>query len=229
MKRLLQACSTTIGQKYLMAMTGLLLCGFLVVHLAGNLLLYVGPRAYNAYAHALHEQEALVKIGEGGLIVLFGVHIALAFRTSRENRNARHKSYYLKESKIKDRIGLVRPETWMLISGVIVLVFLIWHLIDFTFELRESIVPVSGLKYDKLEPYDKARILLQNPPTVILYAVGSAILGFHLAHGTGSAFQSLGWNRRQVKPLLRWGSIIFAAVLGVGFLSFPIAFSMFGL
>lgn len=228
MKRLVRAFSTSIGKKYLMAGTGLLLCGFLITHLAGNLLLYVGPKAYNDYAHKLHSFGPLLTAAELGLAGLFVLHIVLAFQTSRENSAARTTRYHMQESKIKDRIGLVRPETWMLISGLVILAFLILHLTDFRFELRESIVPVSGLHYDKLEPYGKAKILLTNPLTVAVYALGSAILGFHLAHGVGSSFQSLGWNHPKYEPLIRWISILFAAAMAFGFLSFPIVFGMFG-
>ena len=74
-----------------MAITGLLLCGFLVVHLAGNVLLYVGPEAYNEYAHALHKQKALLAVAEAGLLLLFVVHIWLAWCTHRENCAARQR------------------------------------------------------------------------------------------------------------------------------------------
>lgn len=220
MKWLMQACSTTIGKKFVMAITGLLLCAFLVVHLAGNLLLYVGPQAYNDYAHALHRQEWLVKIAEVGLIVLFGLHIVLAVQTSRQNRAARNHRYAVKESKIRDRLSPVKPETWMLISGLIIFGFLILHLVDFTFLLRPDI---DYADFERNE-YDKAAAILKTPLTALVYTVGSAILGFHLAHGVSSAFQSMGWNHPRYESPLRWCGVLFAAVIGIGFVTFPVIF-----
>ena len=96
---LIRSLSTSIGQKLVMAMTGLLLCGFLVAHLAGNLFLFVGADAYNGYAHALHEKEALLMVAEVGLFALFLTHIGLAISTSTANRKARREGYVEKETK----------------------------------------------------------------------------------------------------------------------------------
>ncbi|MFQ5734831.1 MAG: succinate dehydrogenase cytochrome b subunit [Planctomycetaceae bacterium] len=217
MKRLLRACSTTVGKKFVMAITGLLLCGFLVVHLAGNLLLYVGAEKYNAYARTLHSQEWLVKIAEVGLIGLFGLHLSLAFQLARENRAARKTGYRIKESKIADRLGLVKPETFMLVSGLVVLAFLALHLVDFTFELRPDV------GYDGT-PAKKAGDILTSPLSRFGYVIGCALLGLHVAHGFSSAFQSLGWNHPQYERLIHWVGVIVSVAIGVGFLSFPIVY-----
>jgi succinate dehydrogenase / fumarate reductase cytochrome b subunit len=136
---LIKALSSSIGKKFVMALTGLLLCGFLVVHLAGNLLLYAGPSAYNGYAHKLHSQEWLIKIAEGGLVVLFGTHILLALRTAAENRRSRRNSYQAKVSKL-DAVETVfgapfSAETWMLVQPSSCSAFR-WYLSDFAAGLR---------------------------------------------------------------------------------------------
>src|SRR5579864_111491 len=100
-----------------MAITGLGLCGFLVVHLGGNLLLYVGAEKYNHYAHALHAQEILLLIAEVGLLVLFLGHIWLALTTDAENRAARPVDYAMRQSK-QDEGPLARPASAvMMVTG----------------------------------------------------------------------------------------------------------------
>lgn len=202
-----------------MALTGLLLCGFLVVHLAGNFLLYVGPSAYNKYAHSLHSQEWFVKIAEGGLVILFGAHILLAIGTAAENRRARRVAYHTKVSKL-DVVNTAfgapfKAESWMLWSGIIVLGFLLVHLSDFTLGLR-----LKGPEGE--EPFTKAVRILNDNWSFWIYIVGSIVLGIHLTHGLASAFQSLGINHPKYNTLIRWFSIGFGIVIGVGFALFPV-------
>src|SRR4029077_15657222 len=99
---LVKACGSSIGKKIVMAITGLALCGFLVVHLGGNLLLYVGAEKYNHYAHTLHAQEHLLLVAEIGLLILFAGHIWLAFSTKIENDAARPVGYAMRRSKMDE-------------------------------------------------------------------------------------------------------------------------------
>lgn len=216
MNRWIRLVTSSLGKKFVMGITGLLLCLFLVVHLGGNLLLYVGPEAYNHYAHALHSQEWFVKIAEAGLVLLFGLHIVLAFWTTRENRSARKTRYEVKESKLQDRLllGWIRPETWMFISGAIVLGFLILHLSDFALGLRLRV------PYEE-EPFDRAVRVLNNSLSFWVYFVGCVILGAHLGHGAASAFQSLGVNHPRYNGLIHWTGIVFAVAIAAGFASLP--------
>jgi len=214
----MDALASSVGKKFVMAITGFLLCGFLAAHLAGNLLLYVGAEEYNGYAHKLHSQEELIKIAEVGLILLFGAHIALAFRTSRDNKSARSVPYQMKVSKIENPDSPVRAETWMFVSGAMVLGFVLLHLADFTFMVRPDI------DYSILEgqEYQKAITILKTPISLAIYIVGCIVLWCHLSHGVASAFQSLGINHPKYNGLIKWGSRLFAAIIGIGFLSFPI-------
>jgi len=210
--------ASTVGKKVAMGITGLLLCGFLIVHLAGNLLLYVGDDTYNRYAHALHSNEHLVKAAEIGLVVVFVAHVGLAIGTTRENRAARKIRYEQRKSKRVDRIisSLVSADGWMFLSGTVVLLFLLLHLADFTFEQRMQ-DQIRGK-----EPFEKAQILLADGLSGPVYLIGSIILGFHLAHGVASAFQSLGMSHPKYDPIIKWGSAIFAILMALGFASFPI-------
>lgn len=223
MSWLVKALSTSVGQKFVMGITGLLLCGFLVAHLAGNFLLFVGPEAYNHYAHSLHEQEWLLKIAEGGLIALFVLHLALAVVTSRSNRKARAVDYDVSESK---QGVFVVPNggasSWMFVTGAVVLGFLILHLIDFTLEARPDLAYTStaGGNTTELEPYDKARMILTSPPSIGVYIIGCLFLGVHLTHGFSSAFQSLGLSHPNYDGPVKLLGMIFGWVIALGFASF---------
>lgn len=223
---LLKALSTSVGRKFVMAITGLLLCGFLVAHLGGNLLLWAGDggTAYNEYAHTLHKNEGLLMIAETGLFGLFIAHIVIAFQISAENRLARKTGYAMKRSKQEGRYSMEpwRPDQWMLVTGIVVLGFIILHLIDFKLELRGSqFYEANGKPF---EPYDKAKALLSmsNPISLGGYAIGCLFLTFHLAHGFQSAFQTLGLNHPKYTPLIKIAGLLFALAIGIGFASFPL-------
>ena len=225
MKRLFQACcgywltkafSSSIGKKFVMAITGLALCGFLVLHLGGNLLLYVGAEKYNNYAHALHAQEILVLVAEIGLLILFVGHIWLAFVTNAENSAARPVDYAMRQSK-QDEGPLIKPASEvMVISGVVILLFLLLHLVEFRFDLRHR-DEITGV-----QPYVKAQVLLRDPFSAIVYVVGSIVLGYHVLHGFQSAFQTLGINHARYTPAIKFLSVIFAIIVAAGFASFPV-------
>jgi succinate dehydrogenase / fumarate reductase, cytochrome b subunit len=210
--------TSSVARKYLMALTGLFWCGFLVVHLGGNLLLYVGAEAYNAYAHGLHRQEWLVKAAEFVLLYLLVLHIYLALGLSKDNHAARGPTgYHEAHTKRADRLlhGPVKPDYRMLVTGLVVLAFLILHWIDFTLHLR------TDIQYEGREPFDIARGILATGLTIVGYTIGCIFLGFHVAHGFQSAFQSLGVNHPKYNLAIRRFGIGFAWIVTLGFLSFP--------
>jgi len=213
----LKALSSSVGKKFVMGITGLLLCGFLVAHLAGNLLLYAGPDAYNKYAHTLHSQAALLLVAEVILYLLFIAHIYLAFHTTTENWSARGQGYAVRKSKLdvapRTTSWPLHPEAWMFISGAIVLFFLIVHVGQFAWEIW-----LPGPKGE--EPFNKAIRILNDNVTAAIYLVGVVILGVHLWHGFASAFQSLGITHPRYAGLIKWAGVVFATVIGLGFASF---------
>lgn len=213
---LLKALKSSIGQKLVMAVTGFLLCGFLIAHLAGNLLLYVSPEAYNGYAEKLHEQEGLLMIAETGLFAIFILHLYLAVATRKQSKEARKVEYVVKQSKIEPDAKLpMEPQNWMFVSGAVVFGFILLHLSDFKLEMW---MPAD----QEFEPFDKAVFLLNNVLRAIAYIVGPIILAVHLSHGVPSAFQSLGLSHPKYNGLIKKGGWIFAWVIGIGFASFPI-------
>ncbi len=217
MKWLLRALSSSVGKKFVMGITGLLLCGFLVTHLAGNFLLYVGEEDYNHYANELHgKYQNLVYVAEVGLIGLFLVHIFLAIQTSRENKSARGRNYAVKESKQDASKGVLWAENWMFVSGAFILAFVILHLIDMRLQLR----PDLAEHYAGKEHYEITVMVLQTPLSFCGYLVGCVFLGWHLTHGFSSALQSLGLNHPKYNSWFRPLSVTFAVIIGLGFMSF---------
>ncbi len=210
---LIKALGSSIGRKFVMGLTGLLLIGFVIVHLAGNLLLYVGIEDYNNYAHALHSKPGLVLVAEIGLLALFLAHILIAVGITRENRAARPEGYQMRRSK-QNRTAAT-PSALMFVSGAILLGFILLHLADFRFHLRNP-------GPDGEEPFAKALRLLQDPVSAGVYFVGSLFLGWHLVHGFQSVFQTLGWNHPKYTPLIKKAGVALAVVLALGFASFPV-------
>jgi succinate dehydrogenase / fumarate reductase, cytochrome b subunit len=207
--------SSSIGQKFVMGITGLLLCGFLAAHLAGNLLLFAGAEWFNDYAHKLHEQWELVAVAEAGLVVLFLAHIYLAFATSFGNAQARDEQYAIKQPKVRGRV--IGANTWMFASGAVVLGFVLLHLVDLRLGLR------PGMKYlhesDPSAPFKNTLMILSNPVSRVFYTIGAIILGIHLSHGFASAFQSLGLNHPKYMRLIKIVGLLFSVAIAVGFAS----------
>lgn len=220
-KWIMTLLSSSIGQKFVMGITGLLLCGFLVVHLAGNLLVYVGADAYNKYAKELHSMM-LLPVAETGLFLLLFAHIALAFKLTSDNRKARQITYHEKQSKIQEppsifgRTPMGRTSSWMFISGSIILIFLIMHMIDMKLHLNPTV------DYKDQSPFGIIVQVLGSGLSAPIYIVGTIVLGFHLSHGFWSAFQSLGLNHPKYTPWIKKLAILFAIVIAAGFVSLPL-------
>ncbi|MEZ6017485.1 MAG: succinate dehydrogenase cytochrome b subunit [Planctomycetota bacterium] len=200
--------SSSLGRKYVMAVSGLSLVLFLVAHLAGNLSLFFSDSAFNAYAHAL-ESNPLLPLAEAGLAGVFLVHIALAFVLIAKNRAARKDKY---QSELGSG-GRSLASATMTITGPIVLVFLLIHLYDFR---------ISKMFAD--EGYDLAlavRARLSSPLGATIYIFGLLALGVHLWHAFQSSFQTLGLGHPRARQVIVWIGRLLAVGLFVGFVSIP--------
>lgn len=209
--------TSTIGRKVLMALTGLLLFLFLVTHLSANLLILVDGEAFNAYSHAL-VSNPLIYVAEFGLLALFILHFVSGIAVYAAGRSARPDGY--KDDRWAGGAShkSVASST-MILSGAFFLLFVPLHVWGFKF----------GAYYDAGGGVrDLHRLVVeefQNPLLVGFYVVGMTILGFHLWHGFGSAFESLGVTRRHA--LRRAGQVI-AAVMAGGFTLIPIVVYLMG-
>lgn len=195
----------SIGKKLCVALTGLALCGFLVAHLAGNLLLYVGPEAFNHYAEAL-TKNPLLPVAEIGLLSIFVVHMVLALYSTWENWRARPEPYRGKRAEGGRTIG----SSTMWITGPLILIFLVVHLLDF--RLAEG-----GGKTLHALVVEHFRSL----PNVLAYAAAMLLVGIHVSHGFQSLFRSLGLVHPKYTPFVTRLGWAFAIVVVVGFGSIP--------
>lgn len=199
---LLRFLSSSIGRKVQVALTGLLLCGFLVAHLGGNLLLYSGRETFNHYAENL-KRTPLLPLLEAGLAALFLLHIVTALRLRWEKRAARPVPY---ESR-----ACAGGRTWgsatMAFSGLLLLAFLIVH------------IKTLRLAPDKSDLYAVVLSAFRNPWYALFYVIAMGGLALHLSHGFQSGFQTLGLNHPKYTPLIRRAGLAFALLVAGGFAS----------
>lgn len=203
---------SSIGRKQLIALTGLLLCGFLVGHLLGNFLLLVSADAFNLYAHKLISLGALLYVIEAGLTAVFLLHLGLALKLTIENKIARGPQKYY----VKNRTG--RGETLMSATmpytGLILLVFLVLHILQFKFGAYYE-TTVDGVVMRDLHKLVVEHF--QSPLNVAWYVFAMAAAAMHTAHGFQSAFQTFGWNHYVWMPKIKTLGYAYAILVAGGF------------
>jgi len=219
-----QALQTTIGRKILTGLTGIFLTLFLVVHLSGNLLLLSGDggEAFNQYAHFLHGLGTLLYASEIILVILFLTHAYLGIAIYRNKKKARPVDYsYTKSQGGPSKQNLASRS--MLITGSIVLLFVILHVMHFKYHLFSPgtyTTTHGGVEMDDLARH--VSVAFSNPWIVAAYTFVMVLIGVHLKHGVWSAFISLGVKNPKITPALYTFGGIVAIVLAAGFLLLPI-------
>ena len=208
--RIFEFLESSIGKKIMVAAAGILLCGFLVAHLLGNLLLFVGADAFNHYAETL-EHNILLPVAEIGLVLLFVVHILLSYRATYLNKKARPVGYEVYKSK--------GARTWgsrsMALTGTLILAFVIIHVATFKFD-------VGGEKGPDL--YTHVLTWFSNPFYAAFYVLAVGGVGLHLSHGVQSSLQTFGLNHPRYSPLIHKAGLMFAGFIFLGFASMPVYF-----
>ncbi|MEM9067702.1 MAG: succinate dehydrogenase cytochrome b subunit [Myxococcota bacterium] len=222
MQKALTLYSTTIGKKAAMAASGVILLGFTVGHLTGNLKVYAGPEEYNEYARWLRTVPALLWGARFALIFSFLVHINSAFQLWRRKNEARPSRYAKKVDIATDYAAKT-----MYYSGPILLFYVVFHLAHLTFGGmlfgEGPIFGIEGYEWEPSNPYNNMVRGFQHWPVVVPYVLGVIALGIHLFHGIWSMFQTFGANHSKYNHLRRDLAIGLAALLTLGNLSFPIA------
>ena len=223
MKVITNIFSSSLGKKYIMAVTGFVLFVFVVGHLAGNLQVFLGPEAINRYGHFLQSNPELIWPARIGLLLMVGLHIWSAIKLSAENKAARPQAY-----AIYQPVASSYASRTMLMSGIIIFVFIIYHLLHFTVQVRY--INFTGKQFvDFVDPQKRHDIFkmmvigFENVWVSAFYILGMALLCLHLSHGLSSMFQSIGWKNRAYGPCLDKAARIVAALIFVGYSSIPIA------
>lgn len=207
-------CST-IGRKQLIGLTGIGLSLFVLLHMAENMLILVGPQIYNNYAHFL-TSNPLIYVAEGGLLAIFLGHLVLASVISIRNMGAREGRYAVLAKGAK-RTSMTQRSLWA--QGLLILVFVILHLITFKFGTEYTV------NYGAGEIRDLHRLVIEifkEPMYVAWYLVALMVLGFHLSHGVGSSFQTLGIHHPRFQCAIKKFSIFYAIVVAGGFIVQPL-------
>lgn len=218
---------TAVGKKWVMAVTGIMLLGFVVFHMLGNLKLYLGVVEHNGvldydaniYGEWLRDllvpflpRTVTLWLLRGGLIVAFALHIHAMYALTMMNQQAN-----VTYSSKRDWTAATFASRSMRYTGVIVLAYLIFHLADLTW----GVIP--GYDYQRGHPHENVVGSLSNPVVAAFYIIANALLAMHIFHGAYSMFQSLGINNPAYNKLRRGFAAGVAGIILIGNVSFPIA------
>ena len=221
--RLFNHFQTSLGSNVVVALTGLVLVGFVVFHMLGNLQVFEGAEALNSYAAFLRDMPILLWTVRFGLLSIVALHIGLAIRRALHNRRARPVAYAVREY----RKASVASRT-MAVTGSVLLLFIIFHLLHLTAGVFDTSFPDRLDVQGHRDVYGKMVHAFRNPLFVALYLAGQLVLGLHLSHGVSSSLQTLGLEHAALNRLFKAAGpavalfvvlgnmvIIFAIFLGV--------------
>ena len=194
-----------------MAVTGLVLFGFLILHMLGNLQVFLGREVMNHYAETLHGNPGLLWVARVVLLVSVVLHTWAAIQLSAVKAAARPVAY-VKPGNVQGSTG----SRTMMLSGPVIALFVIGHLLHFT---TGTIHP----QFVELHAYENVVNGFANPIAAGLYIVAMILVGFHLSHGIWSMFQSIGFSHPRYTPLIKKFAGVFSWILIAGFISVPIA------
>jgi succinate dehydrogenase / fumarate reductase, cytochrome b subunit len=202
---------STIGKKAIMAVTGLILFGFLLAHMLGNLQVFLGPAVMNHYAETLHGNPPLLWTARIILLVSVVLHIWASIQLALLKKEARPINY-VKRGNVRASYA----SRTMMMSGPIIAAFVVFHLLHLT---TGTVHP----KFVELAAYDNVVNGFRVIPVSIAYVVAMILVGMHLSHGIWSMFQSVGFSHPRYTPKIKAFASIFSWILIAGFISVPVA------
>jgi succinate dehydrogenase / fumarate reductase, cytochrome b subunit len=211
--------ATAVGKKYAMALSGIVLMAFVLAHMVGNLKLYFGAGSLDAYSDWLRNagepalpRETLLYAERIILLAALAIHLHAAYALTLMNRRARPDAYRSK----RDYVAADFASRTMRWTGVIVLLFVAFHLLDLTWgTANPDFIPG--------DPYHNVVESFQRWPVALIYIAANVALAFHLYHGAWSLFQSMGWSHPRWNAWRRRFAVAFMAVVCGANISFPIA------
>jgi succinate dehydrogenase / fumarate reductase cytochrome b subunit len=200
------------GKKAVMAVTGAMMFGFVLLHMAGNLQIFEGPDQFNKYAQLLRTLPEALWAARLALLAAVAAHTVAAIQLALRNRRARPVAYSKKEA-----IASTYASRTMYWSGPIVLAFVIYHLLHFTFGITGVPEFIEG------DVYHNVVNGFQNPIIAAWYVLAMLLLCLHLQHGISSMFQTLGISHPRYTPWFKKAAALLAIVIFVGFISVPLS------
>jgi len=202
---------SSIGKKAVMAVSGLILFAFLILHMLGNLQVFLGREVMNHYAETLHANPPLLWTARIILLLSIAAHIVASVQLARLKNEARPIPY-VKRGNVESSYAS-RTMMW---SGPIIAVFVVYHLLHFT---TGTVHP----NFVELRAYENVINGFRNVPAAIAYAIAMVLVGFHLSHGIWSMFQSMGFFHPRYTPAIKTFARVFSWALIAGFLAVPIS------
>lgn len=216
---------SSIGRKWIAAITGLLMIGFVVIHMVGNLQMFAGtPDKINHYAHLLKSMPAVLWSFRLGLVAATGLHIWATLSLARENRAAKPQGYAV--AGRKSRLKVTLTSLTMVVSGSIILGFVIFHLLHFTAQLVDRSYAAMETVVGGVPMHDVYGMVIKGfsrPWISGFYLLAMALLFSHLRHGAASVFQTLGVRDRHLARIISTGAWVLAVILFLGFGAIPVA------
>jgi succinate dehydrogenase / fumarate reductase, cytochrome b subunit len=219
----MQWYSTSLGKKFIMAVTGLIMVGFILVHMIGNFTLFAGAAGINAYAEGLRAIPPLLWGFRLVMLVVFVLHVWTGISLYLENKAARPVAYA--RQQLERTSFSARTMVW---TGLLLGVFIVYHLLHFTIRVTHPEISHFVDAAGRHDVFAMVVLSFQRFFPAAMYAAAMIILLLHLAHGVQSFFQSLGLSRDDTLPRLEMGGRGVAFVLMVGFLLVPLSI-FFGL
>jgi len=214
---------SSLGRKFIMAMSGFILFLFVLGHLVGNLQVFLGREAINRYGHFLQSNPELLWPARLFLLLMLALHIWAAATLTIQNRAARPMAYAHYQP-----VGSSYASRTMLMSGLIVFVFVVYHILHFTVQV--SYLNFTGRSFvdftDPAKHHDIFKMMVVGFSNIWVsgfYILGMALLCLHLSHGASSMFQSMGWKNRTCGPLLDKLSRVVAVIVFIGYSAVPLA------
>jgi len=205
--------TSDLGIKWMMALTGIGLLAYVLVHMIGNLKVFFGAEEINLYAESLRTllyplvpKQSILWLFRLGLIAAFGIHIWAAWVTTRRSRRARGDVAYQAKRHYTSANYASRTMRW---GGVIILLFVLFHLADLTFGKANPDF-VSG------DVYHNLITSFERTPVAIFYLAAQVVLALHIYHGAWSLFQSLGMANPRYNDWRRWFAVAFAVLILIG-------------
>jgi len=222
---LLRFFSSSIGRKWVVALTGLALFVFVVGHMIGNLQIFLGWESINRYGAFLQGSGELLWGVRLGLLVMVVLHIVFTIKLRLENRATRDTKYAVTRYRATSLAA-----RWMTLSGLMVLCFIIYHLLHFTVQVPAANFTSPAINFVELHDakarHDVYQMMVRGfrvPAVSAFYLVGVGLLAMHLNHGIMSMAQTLGLNTGKLRPLWEKGGPAFSWLIFLGYASIPVA------
>jgi succinate dehydrogenase / fumarate reductase cytochrome b subunit len=213
MNRALRFYQAAIGKKVVMGVTGLIGVGFVIGHMAGNLLVFRGPDAINAYSHFLKSTGELLWLVRIVLIAAVILHVIAAVQLTLQNRGARPIGYVNRQPQVTTLAS--RTMRW---GGALLLLFIVLHILHFT---TGTLRPAGS--FSETDVYDNIVTSFRIWWVVLFYVISMIALGLHLYHGAWSSVRSLGYAHPSRNPLHRRIALAIAVIVWLGFTAIPVA------